>query len=55
MHECAVLVETGQRLDVVPSDADDNRIVECAVASRSEAIITGDKDVLRLGSYQESE
>jgi putative PIN family toxin of toxin-antitoxin system len=45
-------VEPTQKLDVVPSDPDDNRIVEAAVASGSEAIVTGDKDLLRLGSYQ---
>jgi putative PIN family toxin of toxin-antitoxin system len=45
------LVVPGEMLDVVPSDADDNRIAECAVASGSEAIVTGDKDLLRLKEY----
>jgi len=40
------------RLDVVPGDQDDNRIVECAVHSRSEAIITNDKDLMRMKSYE---
>ena len=45
-------VEPTQILDVVKDDPDDNRIVECAVESGSEAIITHDNDLLRIGSYQ---
>jgi predicted nucleic acid-binding protein len=37
---------------VVPADEDDNKIIETAVHSRSEAIITNDKDLLRLKEYQ---
>ena len=44
-------VVPGEKLNVVPRDADDNSIVECAVASGSEAIITGDKDLLSLKEY----
>jgi putative PIN family toxin of toxin-antitoxin system len=40
-----------QKLDVVPSDPDDNRIVEAAVAGKCEAVVTGDKDLLRLNEY----
>ena len=39
------------RLDVVAEDPADNRILECAVAAGSQYIVTGDKDLLRLGSY----
>ena len=49
---CTVRVVPKLKLDVVKDDPDDNRIVECAVHSRSEAIITNDKDLLRIGSYQ---
>ena len=49
---CTVHVEPMQTLDVVKDDPDDNRIVECAVESASEAIITNDKDLLRMKSYQ---
>ena len=38
-------------LDVVKDDPDDNRILECAVSAVSDYIITGDKDLLRLGRY----
>lgn len=40
-----------QMLSVVVDDPDDNRIVECAVASNSGFIVTGDKDLLRMGEY----
>jgi putative PIN family toxin of toxin-antitoxin system len=39
------------QLDVVNDDPDDNRVLECAVTAGSEFIVTGDKDLLRLGSY----
>jgi predicted nucleic acid-binding protein len=35
----------------VPDDPDDNRILEWATAAQSNYIVTGDKDLLRLGSY----
>ena len=40
-----------ERLDVVKSDPDDNKIIECAVAAGSDYLVTGDKDILSLGSY----
>jgi predicted nucleic acid-binding protein len=38
-------------LDVVKDDPDDNRILECASAAGSDYIVSGDKDLLRLGTY----
>ncbi len=32
-------------------DPDDNRILECASAAGSDYIVSGDKDLLRLGTY----
>jgi len=48
---CTTLVEPTQMLNVVPDDPDDNRVIECAVAAGSRFIVTGDGDLLRLGSY----
>ncbi|MBV8707161.1 MAG: putative toxin-antitoxin system toxin component, PIN family [Acidobacteriaceae bacterium] len=46
-------VEPTQTLDIVKSDPDDNRILECAVVAGSEAIVTGDKKhLLPLRNYQ---
>jgi hypothetical protein len=44
-------VRPDDTLDVVPSDADDNRVIECALTSRSDTIVTGDTDLLVLGSF----
>jgi uncharacterized protein len=46
------LVEPAQRLAVIAEDPDDDRILECAVASGSVEVVSGDKDLLRLGSFQ---
>ena len=48
----AHMVYPTQTLEAVKDDPDDNRIVECALASGSDCIVTGDKDLLRLGQYQ---
>lgn len=39
-------------LDAVPDDPDDNRVLECAVAGEAEFIVSGDKHLLRFGSYE---
>lgn len=38
-------------LDIVERDPDDNRILEYSQASKSDYIITGDKDLLELKTY----
>jgi putative PIN family toxin of toxin-antitoxin system len=38
-------------LDVIKEDPPDNRFLECAVSAGSDYIITGDKDLLRLGRH----
>ena len=45
----AVLVEPRERIDAVHADPDDNKILECAVASKSTYLVTGDKHLLSLG------
>ena len=39
------------QLDVIRDDPEDNRVLECAAAAGSDFIVTGDKDLLRLGRY----
>lgn len=46
------MVAPTMKLSVVKDDPDDDKIVECAVESGSEAIITHDKDLLRMKSYE---
>lgn len=46
------LVTIDNTLDVVDSDPDDNKIIECAVAGLATHIVTGDRHLLMLGNYQ---
>ena len=39
-----------RQLEVL-KDVPDNRVLECAVAGRAEAVVTGDKAMLALGEY----
>ncbi|MDF3009460.1 MAG: hypothetical protein K0S03_256 [Burkholderiales bacterium] len=48
----AVMAKPTRRLRVVADDAD-NRILECAVAGRADAIVTGDQALLGLREYRE--
>jgi predicted nucleic acid-binding protein len=45
-------VSPQERLPVVAADPDDDRVIECAAAARSDYLVTGDKHLLRLGSYR---
>jgi uncharacterized protein len=51
VRDAARIVRPSVTLDVVKDDPDDNRIVECAVSAGSDFIVTGDKDLLRMGRY----
>jgi uncharacterized protein len=46
------LVEPKQRIDAITDDPTDNRILECAAASGSEYLVTGDKHLLKLSEFQ---
>jgi predicted nucleic acid-binding protein len=41
-----------QRIDVITEDPSDNRILECAAASGSDYLVSGDKHLLKVGQYQ---
>ena len=49
--ELAMFVAPKRRLRIVQDDPD-NRILECALAGRVEAIVTGDKALLALKSFK---
>jgi predicted nucleic acid-binding protein len=48
----AVVVESDIKLDVVPEDPDNNRVLECALASQAAYIITGDGHLLEIGEFE---
>jgi putative PIN family toxin of toxin-antitoxin system len=52
IRDIAEIVVVSSNLDVVPDDADDNRVVACAVDGHADLIVTFHKDLLRLKSYQ---
>lgn len=45
------VVEPASRLDIIKEDPADNRVLECAVAGRADFIVSGDRHLLRLGSF----
>jgi uncharacterized protein len=49
----AELVTPTRRLAVVVEDPEDDRILECAVAAGAQVLVSGDKDLLRLGEFEE--
>ena len=49
--DAARIVQPSMQIDVIKEDRPDNRILECAVSAEADYIVTGDKDLLRLSSY----
>lgn len=47
------LVQPKETVDAVKDDPDDNKIIECAVASGSKFIITYDKHLLKIKDFGE--
>jgi putative PIN family toxin of toxin-antitoxin system len=52
LGKISTMVEPALTLNAVKDDPKDNHIVECAVAAKANVIITGDKDLLRMGQYE---
>jgi putative PIN family toxin of toxin-antitoxin system len=48
----AAVVNPSFVLDAVADDPDDNRVLECAVEGKADFIVSGDRHLLRLGSYE---
>ena len=47
-----ILIEPKIKADVVKEDPDDNIVIECALESKSNYVITYDKHLLRIKDYQ---
>ncbi|MEK6873594.1 MAG: putative toxin-antitoxin system toxin component, PIN family [Nanoarchaeota archaeon] len=47
-----IIVTPSQKVDVIKEDADDNKIIECAIESGAEYIISYDKHLLNLKEFQ---
>ena len=51
LSDIATTVRPRRKLRVLKDDPD-NRVLECAVAGRAEAIVTGDQELLELREYR---
>lgn len=51
LKRVSILVAPEFRLNEIENDADDNRVLECAVAANASFIISGDDHLLSLGKY----
>ena len=45
-------IKTKQKIDVVKDDTDDNKVIECAIESTSDYIVTYDRHLLKLKDYK---
>lgn len=45
------IIETSSKIEVIKEDLDDNKILECALDSKSEYIISYDKHLLNLKEF----
>ncbi len=52
IQRCTACCVPKVKLAVVKDDPSDDKILECAVHSHSEAIITNDNDLLRMKEYK---
>ena len=48
----AKLIEPKQKVEVIKEDPDDNKVIECAIESFSDYIITYDGHLLKLKEYK---
>jgi len=48
-------VETKGITETICEDPDDNKFIECAIASKSKLIVSGDKHLLKISGYKEIE
>lgn len=51
LAEIAELIESSKRINIL-EDESDNRILECATSGNADAIVTGDKEMLKLRKYK---
>jgi putative PIN family toxin of toxin-antitoxin system len=55
IHEIAKIsqiIKITGTLKAVPKDPDDDMVIECAVVAKASHIVTGDKHLLSIGTYQ---
>jgi putative PIN family toxin of toxin-antitoxin system len=53
IEDLADLVEPGERINAIRDDPEDNRVLECAVASGASVIVSGDSHLLALRTFDQ--
>jgi putative PIN family toxin of toxin-antitoxin system len=51
LEKTAEVVNPEVSLSVISDDPDDDRVLECAVTGRVDYVVSGDRHLLRLGSF----
>lgn len=54
IEENSTVVTPKVRLVVVEEDAEDNKVLECALASGADFVVSGDKHLLRIGKFRKT-
>ena len=52
LHGACDIISPSVSVDVIRSDPDDNRILECAKESQADFIVSGDPHLLDLGKFE---
>jgi len=52
LHGICDIISPSVSVDVIRSDPDDNRILECAVEAHAHFIVSGDLHLLNLGKFE---
>ena len=48
------MIETNMKLHVINENAEDNKVIECALAAGADIIVSGDKHLLSLGKFRKT-
>jgi putative PIN family toxin of toxin-antitoxin system len=54
IEENSTIVNPKLRLHVIEEDAEDNKILECALTAGADIIVSGDKHLLKLGKFKKT-
>ncbi|MDP2720730.1 MAG: putative toxin-antitoxin system toxin component, PIN family [bacterium] len=52
IREIALVIEPKEKITVIKTDPNDNKILECAVAGKANLIVSADSDLIKLKSFQ---
>ena len=52
VHEIAQVVEINEKIDVIKTDPDDNKILECAGNGKADLIVSIDQDLVKLKNFR---